>query len=79
MSAFTVTPFKQGEPKTFTTLLCDGYHLSKPPSFRTLIDVFNEKAALHPDAHLLATLDDFDQASYTSGTLLTIAGGAVTL
>ena len=67
MSVFTVTPFKQGEPKTFTTLLCDGYHLSKPPSFRTLIDVFNEKAALHPDAHLLATLDDFDQASYTSG------------
>src|SRR5262245_5461098 len=67
MSAFAVTPFKQGEPKTFTTLLCDGYHLSRPPSFRALLDVLHEKEALHPEARLLATLDNFPQASYTSG------------
>jgi hypothetical protein len=59
MSGFTVTPFKQGEPKTFTTLLCDGYHLSRPPSFRSLLNVVHEKEALYPEAPLLATLDNF--------------------
>jgi hypothetical protein len=67
MRSIPVTPFNQGEPQTFTTLLCDGYRLDNAPSLRALLEVMREKAPLHPGARLFATLDDFPQASYTSG------------
>ena len=63
----TVTPFKQGEPKTFDTLLCDGYRIDDVVSMRALLDILSEKRAAHPGMQLLATLDHLQQAFYTSG------------
>lgn len=62
-----VTPFRVGEPKTFTTLLCDGYLVENATSLRALLDLMAQKAALHPGKRLLTTLDFADQAFYTSG------------
>lgn len=62
-----VTPFKQGEPTTFTTMRCDGYRVDGAATMGALIDVMAELRAKHPGTQLLATLDDLDQAFYTSG------------
>ena len=63
----TVTPFRQGELVTFTTMLCDGYVIEDVGAMDELVAIVREKAALHPGHHLLATLDDLDQSFYTSG------------
>jgi hypothetical protein len=62
-----VEPFKQGEPKTFSTLLCDGYRLMGVTSLQELRSFIRDAATRHPDCRLLTTLDDLGQASYTSG------------
>lgn len=62
-----VEPFKQGEPKTFSTLLCDGYTLNGVMSFEELRSFIRSTASQHPNYRLLTTLDDLGQASYTSG------------
>lgn len=62
----TVTPFKQGEPQTFVTLLCDSYRVDDA-GLPALLDILREKRTAHPGMQLLATLDQLQQAFYTSG------------
>ena len=50
MRSLPATPFNQGEPQTFTTLLCDGYRVDNTPSLRALLELMREKAPLHPGA-----------------------------
>ena len=67
MSSLTAKPFQQGEVQTFTNLLCDWYEIRGSVTMAALIRFLRETAAAHPGCRLLATLDDFGQASYTSG------------
>jgi hypothetical protein len=68
MSAPEITTYRQGEPKTFKTLLCHGNEVrGRWPSLRALADFTLSEASAHPGHHLLATLDDLGQACYTSG------------
>ena len=62
-----MTPFRQGERQTFVELLCDGYFVENIGSMKALLRLMDEKTSQHSGRRLLATLDDFGQACYTSG------------
>jgi hypothetical protein len=67
MRAPTIRPFRNTEVRNFVSLLCDGYAVEGARSMADFIAAYREKCAAHPDAKLIATLDDLDQAFYTSG------------
>jgi hypothetical protein len=46
---------------------CPVYVCRNLPSFASLLEVVRSKAAEHPNERILATLDEYGQASYTSG------------
>lgn len=62
-----ITSFKQGSLQTFTNLLCDGYFIDGSISMDELSVFLTEKSKEHPGCILLSTLDDYNQAFYTSG------------
>ena len=60
------TPFGENPKRRFTTYLCDGVIAENIPDFATLRTVHADLQARHPAVRVLATLDDPDQAAYTS-------------
>lgn len=62
-----LVPFAQDKPRTFTTLLCDGFAARNVPSLDSLIAELRPLQAAHPAYRVLASLDDLGQAGYTSG------------
>lgn len=62
-----VTFFTIGETGTFDRHVAGCYQCRNITDFRTLLALFREKAAAHPDRTVFATLDDYGQACYTSG------------
>jgi hypothetical protein len=66
-AAVKLVPFQEAMPATFTALLCDGltaYHLA---SFADLLALQVRLQQAHPGVRVLASLDNLDQAEYTSG------------
>ncbi|WP_068081455.1 hypothetical protein [Novosphingobium rosa] len=63
----TLTPFTQAMPQTFNTLLCDGATARGITSLESLLALHATLQAERPDCHVIATLDDLEQACYTSG------------
>lgn len=62
-----LTAFAPGTTKTFVPLLCPTWLCENVASMKHLLDAMDAKAAEHPGARMLATLDDIGQAFYTSG------------
>lgn len=65
-TAMKVTAVTAGGTKRFVPLLCPAWLCENVTSIRNLLDVMDEKAAEHPGARMLTTLDDTGQAVYTS-------------
>lgn len=62
-----VIPFAEQPPSLFTNLLCDGVTAENVPDFAALLALRTRLAKAHPNLRVLTTLDDPDQAAYTSG------------
>lgn len=62
-----LVPFAEARPRTFSTLLCDGVTAHNLPSFAELLALHARLQAERSGERVLASLDDLDQACYTSG------------
>lgn len=62
-----LTPFAESPRRRFATYLCDGVIADNIPDFAALRALCAALQAEHPAVRVLATLDDPDQAAYTSG------------
>jgi hypothetical protein len=62
-----VTPFSEDRPRTFHNLLCDGCTLSDVEGYGQWMEMLRGLQARHPHHRILCSLDDLDQAGYTSG------------
>ena len=70
-----VTQLNQSEEQQFfTDLLCTGYFIKGVISMDELSEFIAEKSKEHPDCILLSTLDDINQAFYTSGHTIDMHG-----
>jgi hypothetical protein len=59
--------FATARPRTFNSLLCDGVTVHHLSSFAALLALHDQLQRDHPACRVLASLDDLDQACYTSG------------
>lgn len=57
----------EGAAAGFVRHPCAAYRCENVPSFQALLDLLRQTSAAHPDHIVLATLDDYGQACYTSG------------
>lgn len=64
---FEVTFAPQESIREFIDLLCDAYKMTGSFTLAEIERFVREKRTEHPDKILFASLDDFRQASYTSG------------
>lgn len=65
--SFDVTYHDQGSVNAYVELLCDLYQIKGNFTLKEIETVWREKRSDHPGHVLFATLDDYGQASYTSG------------
>lgn len=73
-AAVKLVPFREAEPDIFISLLCDGvtaYHLA---SFADLLALHARLQHENTGVRVLASLDDLNQAAYTSGHCLDANG-----
>ena len=62
-----VTQLPEGAPGGFVRHPCTAYRCENVTSFSALLDLVRQTSTAHPDHTVLATLDDYGQACYTSG------------
>lgn len=62
-----LVPFAEERPRTFMSLLCDGFVARNVHSLETLVAELRALQAAHPGQRVLATLDNLEQACYTCG------------
>jgi hypothetical protein len=63
----TLLPFSTAKPRTFNALLCDGVTAHQVAAFTDLLALQAQLQQAQPQCRVLASLDDFAQACYTSG------------
>lgn len=63
----TLTPFSEEQPRTFTTLLCDGWTARNVPDLATLVGTMRHLQKATTTCRILTSLDQLGQAGYTSG------------
>lgn len=62
-----LTPFADDDTMAAEHLMCDGWYARNVLSFAALVAELRSLQAAHPDHCILATLEDYGQAQYTSG------------
>ena len=63
----TLQPVTARDSRRTSYFICDGYVVTGVRLVTGLVGLCREVSARHPEARLLATLDDVGQACYTSG------------
>lgn len=66
-SPIELVAFSKERPQTFNEWLCDGVTAHNVASLADLLALHAQMQAKLPDFRILSTLDDLDQACYTSG------------
>ena len=62
-----LVPFSEERPRLFSELLCDGFVVQNADRLADLVAKMRQIEAEHPGYRALVTLDNLNQACYTSG------------